>query len=182
MAPLRSDFGATGVRHCDVPGCSSHGEHRAPKARDRLNDYFWFCLDHVREYNRAWNYYAGMSEAEVEADLRRSTTWNRPSWPFGTAGKGESPAWGFRDPFDLFEGDGQAGERQDSSRTRALRPEEKAFQTMQLSPPVTMVELKAQYKSLVKIHHPDANGGDRDAEERLKLINDAYTTLKAFLG
>jgi curved DNA-binding protein CbpA len=53
---------------------------------------------------------------------------------------------------------------------------------MQLSPPVTMVELKAQYKSLVKIHHPDANGGDRDAEERLKLINDAYTTLKAFLG
>ena len=182
MTPLRSDFGATGVRRCDVPGCTSAGEFRAPKARDRLNDYYWFCLEHVREYNRAWNYYAGMSEAEVEADLRRSTTWNRPSWPFGTAAKGEGPAWGFRDPFDLFDGESPNGERHDPSQPRPQSAEEKAFQTMHLSPPVTIAELKAQYKSLVKIHHPDANGGDREAEERLKLINDAYTTLKRFLG
>jgi curved DNA-binding protein CbpA len=48
-----------------------------------------------------------------------------------------------------------------------------------LAPPVTFAGLKSRYKELVKAHHPDAHGGDRAAEERLKVINQAYTTLKA---
>jgi curved DNA-binding protein CbpA len=32
---------------------------------------------------------------------------------------------------------------------------------------------------LVKLHHPDAHGGDKVAEEKLKIINQAYATLKA---
>ena len=52
---------------------------------------------------------------------------------------------------------------------------------MGLTPAVTEKELKARYKQLVKKHHPDANGGDKQAEERLKIINEAYTTLKKFL-
>ncbi|MEC8061162.1 MAG: J domain-containing protein [Pseudomonadota bacterium] len=181
MSPLRSTFEEPGVRRCDVPGCTSAGEFRAPKGRNQLNEYFWFCLDHVREYNRAWNYYAGMSEDEIEADVRRATTWNRPSWPFGTGAKG-SGGWRVRDPFDFFEGEEAGGERTERHHPRVQSAEEKALQIMDLSPPVTLDEVKARYKSLVKRFHPDANGGDRDAEERLKLINDAYTTLKKALG
>ena len=169
------------MRRCDVPGCTSAGEFRAPKGRNQLNEYFWFCLDHVREYNRAWNYYAGMSEDEIEADVRRATTWNRPSWPFGTGVKG-SGAWRVRDPFDFFEGQEAGGERTERHHPWVQSAEEKALQIMDLSPPVTLDEVKARYKSLAKRFHPDANGGDRDAEERLKLINDAYTTLRKALG
>ena len=74
------------ARGCDEPGCDGVGEFRAPRSRDRLGvaeNYIWLCLDHVRAYNAAWNYYSGMSESEIEADLRKDTVWQRPTWPLG---------------------------------------------------------------------------------------------------
>ena len=71
-------------RFCDCPGCPEAGRYRAPRARDRLDEYYWFCLDHVREYNSAWDYFEGMGEDEIEAIRRRDTVWQRPSWPLGT--------------------------------------------------------------------------------------------------
>ena len=70
---------------CDWPGCDGDGEHRAPKSRNELKNYHWFCLGHVRQYNAGWNFYEGMTDAEVEADVRRDTVWHRPSWSFGGA-------------------------------------------------------------------------------------------------
>jgi len=64
------------VRQCDIPGCSHQGEHRAPKSRQNLRDYFWFCLDHVREYNRNWDFFNGMNEADIEEHIRKSTIWD----------------------------------------------------------------------------------------------------------
>lgn len=172
------------LRVCDHPGCAERGEYRAPRSRDRLGDYFWFCLEHVREYNKSWNYYAGMSDAEVEADLRRSTTWNRPTWRFGL---GDAAARGqafrrARDPFGVFEDDAGDDVRAGPARPSSHSPEGRAFAVMGLEPPLTLDQLKRRYKELVKKHHPDANGGDRGAEERLKSINEAYTTLRRFLG
>lgn len=160
-------------RGCDSPGCEQPGEHRAPKSREQLRDYYWFCLEHVRAYNNAWNYYAGMSEAEVEGERRADTYWHRPTWPFG----GErSTSDGFDDPFDLFEDEG-AAQQQSKERFSASAPELAALAVLDLSPPVTRQAIKSRYKELVKCHHPDANGGSKDAEERLKAINRAYETL-----
>ena len=177
-----TDFSRGGIktRVCDHPDCDRPGEYRAPKARDRLNDYYWFCLEHVREYNRSWNYYAGMSDGEVEEDIRRSTTWNRPSWPFGTMQPGQRARRRVDDPFGFMDDgdeDGESRRRQppDSAEARAAA-------IMELEPPFTLERLKARYKELVKKHHPDANGGDKAAEERLKSINEAYTTLRRFLN
>jgi len=174
----------TSLRACDHPGCAEAGEYRAPRSRDRLGDYYWFCLEHVREYNKSWNYYAGMSDAEVEADLRRSTTWERPTWRFGAAnGAGRGQAFrNVRDPFGVFEEDDDEERRAGTARPPSQSPEGKAFAVMGLDPPLTLDQLKRRYKELVKKHHPDANGGDRGAEERLKSINEAYTTLRRFLG
>jgi hypothetical protein len=173
------------LQACEHPGCAEVGEYRAPRSRDRLGDYYWFCLEHVREYNKSWNYYAGMSDVEVEADLRRSTTWDRPTWRFG-AGDRATRGQAFhrvRDPFNFLDEDGSNDPRQGgAARPSSYSPEGKAFAIMALEPPLTLEQLKRRYKELVKKHHPDANGGDRDAEERLKSINDAYTTLRRFLG
>lgn len=174
------------TRGCDFPGCSCEGLHRAPKARDRLTDYYWFCLDHVREYNRAWDFYAGMSPDQIEAELRRDSTWQRPTWPMGfwTAQEKflrDRVTRGFGFEFGHEAGTGPAEERGDR-RPAARTEEEEALLTLDLAPPVDFARIKARYRELVKRHHPDANGGDREAEERLKHINRAYNTLKACYG
>jgi DnaJ domain len=174
------------VRCCDHPGCLAGGDYRAPKSRLDLRDYYWFCLEHVRAYNAAWNYYAGMSDTEVEAEIRRDTVWQRPSWRLGAR---HSPGYAerIRDYFGVFSDGATAahergranGERGRDAVHQALSAREQALAVFELDPPFTLVGLKARYKTLVKLHHPDAHGGDKAAEEKLKIINQAYTTLKA---
>lgn len=174
-------------RPCDHPECDGAGDYRAPKSRNHLTDYYWFCLDHVRDYNRAWNYYAGLSPEEIEAATRLDTVWQRPTWPLGSWRREEllrERIW-----TDFATGDrihGRTGEHEDATRQRVrdrmATQEEKALATLDLTPPVGFEQIKRRYKALVKLHHPDANGGSREAEERLKLINQAYTVLKAAYG
>jgi DnaJ domain len=171
-------------RRCDMPGCECVGGYRAPKSRHQLTDYFWFCLDHVRAYNAAWDYYAGMSTAEIEAHLRADTTWQRPSWPLsGRPTRPRDPrSYRFRDQFglfdDLFEG---GATRPEGARPRVPQPQAKALALFDLTAPVSFEDVRVRYKALVKQHHPDANGGDKAAEERLKLINEAYVILRTWL-
>ena len=168
------------VRPCEHPGCSAHAAHRAPKARDALNEFRWFCLPHVREYNASWNYFAGMSADEVERHTRADTTWQRPTWRLGEFGPGMK-ADGIKDPFGVFR-DAQAEVRSQSApKPPPVRPignvERKSLVVMDLDPPVTLKELKMRYKELVKRFHPDVNQGDKDAEERLKEVIQAYNHL-----
>jgi len=175
------------VRPCDHPGCEAGGDFRAPKSRLELNRYHWFCLEHVRAYNSAWNYYAGMNDAEIEAEIRRATVWDRPSWRLGQL---HAPAHGarMRDPFGFHNGTNgskehngahRANGRHAGSAAHAASAREQALAVFDLEPPFNAVRLKARYKVLVKQHHPDAHGGDKVAEEKLKIINQAYATLKA---
>ena len=168
---------------CDYPGCLEDGVYKAPKSRSQLRNYHYFCLDHVREYNKAWNYHKGLDEQQVENSIRRSTTWDRPSWPFGTRHKMfQSFVKGnVTDNFDFFEMDSFS--RNNGEPNKKFNADQlDALDIMGLKPPIDILKLKSQYKYLVKIHHPDRNGGDRKAEERLKLINEAYTTLKQVLS
>ena len=166
--------GDTGGHRCEWPGCISGGVYRAPRSRDEPGTYRWFCLDHVRGYNASWNYYAGMSEAEIEADVRRDAVWGRPSWPLGSRADrlrrlGSSP---WDDAFGVF-GNAAAA----VSRRPDATPEEKAMVVLDLRPPLTTQTVRSRYRELVKRHHPDANGGDKAAEEKFKQIHDAYETI-----
>ena len=171
---LRADAPQTDdlSRVCDHPGCTAHGGFRAPKSRGRLNDYYWFCLDHVRVYNRSWDYYKGMSPGEIEAELRRDTTWQRPTWPLGRLGLSAEER--LFDPFGVLR-KAKPAERQRTVEAPAeLRG---PLATLDLAWPVTRADVKRAYKALAKRFHPDANSGDKAAEDRLKTINAAYTTL-----
>lgn len=166
-------------RVCEAPGCRLHGEFRAPYARDRLNEYRWFCLEHVREYNKKWDFFAGLDAEQIEQHIRADTTWRRPVWPLGSRGGGGGPR--IHDPLGLRD-DAGLGERpaprMDGSEQ--LTPAERsAIEVLELSWPLTQADVKSRYKALVKLHHPDANGGAREAEEKLKEINAAYSTLRA---
>ena len=172
-----------GAKLCDLPGCKEAGEYRAPRSRNDLASYYLFCLDHVREYNAAWNYYSGMNEDEIEHHIRADVTWRRPTWPFGARSGYAARA---RPPFGLgafaadhwTEAGRENGNEPRGHRPRPGSPQERALAVMDLDSPVTQQAIKARYKDLVKRHHPDATGGDKEAEERLKIIIQAYSTLK----
>ena len=186
LDPVFASAADVPARACDHPGCIAGGEFRAPKSRLALHDYYWFCLEHVRAYNSAWNYYAGMNDSEIEAEIRHDTVWQRPSWRLGDR-SGPGYAARIRDYFDMFSGgtarSGNRRRRNDdrarAAAQRALSAREQALAVFEIEPPFTPVRLKARYKALVKLHHPDAHGGDKMAEEKLKIVNQAYATLKA---
>jgi hypothetical protein len=173
---------------CDFPNCPETGLYPAPKGRDRLREYFWFCLDHVRDYNRTWNYYEGMAEPEIEAHIRKDTVWQRPTWPLGRWGAARHRRGiNLHDGFGtIFGEEAVAGRQSRRGGESAAQPErggvaveqERALAVLQLKWPVTTAEIKLRYKALVKQLHPDANGGDKAAEEFLKVVNQAYSTLK----
>jgi hypothetical protein len=166
------------LRPCDHPGCELEGEHRAPQSRDRLDSYYWFCLDHVRAYNAKWDYYAGMSSQQIENEVRRDTTWQRPTWRLGVNGGSAHAAHKLRDAFGVFDQD-DIGDPISRHPQRRPPEEMQALRNLGLEDPLTIADLKSRYKELVKQHHPDANGGDRLSEERFKTINTAYRTLLA---
>ncbi len=165
---------------CAWPGCAASGRYRAPQSPRELRRFIWFCLEHIREYNKGWNFFAGMNEDQIEAHRRADTTWHRPSWRFGAAGIDETSR--FRDPFGFF-ASGEARQRcDDSDRSgrsacQGLGKGGRMMAVLDLEAGFTLDELKRRYKTLVKRHHPDLHGGDRAAEERLKQINEAYTYL-----
>ena len=164
---------------CAHPDCRESGAYRAPRSRHELTRFYWFCLEHVREYNAAWNYFADMDDAAVEAEIRKDIVWQRPTWPLGTRlGVGADQ---FHDPLSLL-GDGEFGgrtAREAQVQAQSLNAAEReALSVLGMVAPVTRADIKQRYKILAKSLHPDANGGDKKAEERLKSVNHAYTTLK----
>ena len=174
---------------CDFSGCDKAGSYRAPKGRDREGEYYNFCLDHVRAYNKAYNYFSGMDKEAFGDYLKDQATGHRPTWRLGENswathnGGRNRRAGGFRhdaqydDPLGVL-GSG-AAPGIPSRAGRALRgPEITALHCMGLEESATAHQIKAQYKTLVKRLHPDANNGSRDNEDKLREIIQAYDRLR----
>jgi curved DNA-binding protein CbpA len=175
------DFPGTEGRICDAPDCLELGEHRAPRSRDHLDQFYWFCLEHVRQYNQAWDYYKGMSAEEIEWHIQQDLQWRRPTWPLGgrCGGFGARLGEALKDVFGLFDESEETGRYGASGKARMpVTDEQRALSVLDLDAPTSPAHIKARYKELVKRLHPDANGGDKAAEEKLKLVNQAYATLR----
>ena len=177
---------------CDWAGCEAAGTHLAPKGRGHDGEYHRFCLDHVRLYNKSYNYFEGMADEAIADYQKDATVGHRPTWSMGVnpdSATGRTRAaedfevprnWSRRsgDPRLQF---GRARARMERSiPVRRVKPlEKKALDTLGLAETATAEEIRARYKDLVKRHHPDANGGDRSQEERLREIIHAHKLLRA---
>jgi hypothetical protein len=176
---------------CQWPGCAAPATHRAPKGRLRAGQYWRFCLDHVREYNNSYNFFAGMSEEAVAKYQKDAITGHRPTWKMGSLGgsrtgspQGGSRAagWAAVDPFNLLgdgEGRGNGHARPAAEGRKILNAQRRALDVLGLEADAGRADIKSKFKALVKQHHPDANGGDRGSEERLRDIIAAYNYLKS---
>ena len=172
----------TEVKCCDFPGCNAIGEFKAPKHRG-LNEYYYFCMEHVREYNKAWNFFEGMSESEVQDHMLKSMYGDRPTWRYDSGEDIEddlrSRAWQEYNGSDDDPRKGKGQQRQSHQYYGDHAAQEiEALALMGLEPPTDLKEIKERYKELAKKHHPDLNPDCEKSEERLKRINMAYTILK----
>ncbi len=142
-------------RKCDSPGCQKEGEFKAPKDRT-LQEYYWFCLEHVREYNKGWNYYTGYNADEMEQAIRDDVIWGRKTKHFGSLG---------------------------NTKLQYHLPQKivQALALFDLKFPYTHKELKSKYKTLAKKYHPDTNQGDKLLEEKFKNLTLNYKILLEFI-
>ncbi|PRD44405.1 molecular chaperone DnaJ [Phyllobacterium phragmitis] len=175
---------------CQWDGCDAPGTHRAPVGRMKEGEYFHFCIDHVRLYNKGFNYFSGLSDGEIARFQKEALTGHRPTWSAGiNASAKTTPEFAqmrsgraayqnkVRDPFDLF-GEAKARARAAPRVRKPKALEAKALETLGLSANSTGDQIKSRYKELVKLHHPDANGGDRGSEDRFRDVIQAYQLLK----
>ena len=147
-----------------------------------MSAYQWFCLEHVRAFNAAWNYHEGLAPEDMEQEYRSAATWDRPTWPLGDdPSKGPGPKFHrpFNDPFDMFDQDEPTRRKPGAEKPDDLGD---ALDVLNLGFPFTEDELRTRYKALVKENHPDRHGGCPEAEQRMKQINAAYSTLTSALA
>ena len=177
---------------CDWEGCSESGPYKAPKGSRSEGQYHHFCLDHVRHYNTAFNFFEGMKPEEMEATAQAGhRTDGRPGWGLGSkpgAGGPRMPgarprdpnAKRFSDPLHIFARYARAQKRgpQPERVKPLLEQDRQALEALGIQGHAKSEEIKKAYKALVKLHHPDANGGAKASEERLRTIIAAYSHLK----
>lgn len=182
IKPDTAPVQAVKTRLCAVEGCREEGAFRVPKSREELSCHLYLCLAHARAHNEKWDYFAGMSEGEIEHFREEAIIGHRPTWPLGKraagAPRGTTGHYRIEDGYAVFaEADAPVEPRRPE---RVLtRLQRQAFDVLNLEPSATLNQIKARYKELVKRFHPDANGGDRGAEERLKQVIKAYGVLRA---
>ena len=172
----------TSTRECDHPGCTRAGQYRAPKSPDILDDYFWFCKEHVREYNLKWNFFDGATEQEYAEQTDKDRLWERNTKPFGKRSE-EQRAWarlGVDDPHQVLGENATRNPGKSINGSRRLPPtERRAIEILEAKEHWTKSQIRKAYKSLIKVLHPDMNGGDRSQEEQLNEVVWAWDQLKA---
>nr|WP_312164955.1 J domain-containing protein [Brevundimonas diminuta] len=183
-----------GEKPCDWADCTRPATARAPKSREQLNEFYNFCQAHAGQYNKSWNFYAGMNEGQIRAaQENEAMTGGRPTWQmkagpqtreaaafaakFGTANNSGSGSW--RDSFGLFgrRVNGDAPVQNDPHHGMG-RLERTALADLGLEPGADKAAIKARYHEMLKRFHPDTNGGDRGAEAKLQSVIKAWKTLK----
>jgi hypothetical protein len=167
---------------CDWEGCDKPARHKAPKGRGFEGQFWQYCTAHVQEYNKSYNYFAGMADGDVSAAQKAAQLGDRPTWKLGenahaNAGAKRGSARDFRDPLGLFGKDAKPAQ---TKLGRNLRKNElQALQTLGLDENAKPEDAKTKYKQLVKRLHPDANNGSRANEDTLKAVIQAFDTLRA---
>ena len=176
---------------CQWDGCDKPGVHRAPVGRNAEGQFFLFCFEHVKEYNKGYNYFSGLSDNDIARYQKEAITGHRPTWTIGvnktarssplhsTARSGSAASQArIRDPFGFVGEQRGNGPRLQPKERKLKSLELQAFETLGLPGHSPAPAIKSRYKELVKKHHPDANGGDRGSEDRFRAVIQAYQLLK----
>ena len=171
------------AQHCAAPGCAAAGEFRAPgivrPGFDGPGEWRWLCLDHVREFNSAYNWFDGMTPDEINAAQTPYGGWERETRAFAGNGASPGPRWAdFSDPLDAIGARFRARRERRDGRDLS-EADRRNLGTLGLDVDADRRALRLRYAELVRRYHPDHNGGDRGHEKALQAVIEAYTALKS---
>ena len=156
---------------------SDTGEYKAPIEKDNSKRYRLLCLAHVKEFNKNWNYFKGMDDEQVFDFLKSDMTWHKPTQSFSSSDNFFKVLWNntLKDEFDKTK---LRGEYNHMNQFKFDANDIKAFSILGVSVGQKWEQIQDKFKTLVKKFHPDINLGNKEYEEKLKLITLAYTQLK----
>ena len=154
---------------CNFPDCELEGDYRAPTGYESLNDYQWFCLEHIKEFNKSWNYHNKMNSDEIENDIRFDTIWRRPTKSFGSGAK-----------FYNFSINGEDMGSFENPNVKQYKHSNKllwSLSKLDLDIKTDLNLIKKRYKELAKKHHPDIKGNSKNSIDKFREIVEAYNYL-----
>ena len=162
---------------CEWENCKETGKFKAPVEKYNSKKYKWLCEEHIKIFNKSWDYFEGMTQTEFENFLRSDLTWHRPTQQFGSSDNFFNILWNnaLGDKFNIFKED----KFYNRLKYRKLNEKDKdAFKIMGLELDADWTDIQKKFKILVKKFHPDKNSGSKQFEDKLKKITLAYSHLK----
>ena len=165
---------------CEWKNCNESGKFKAPLEKDNSRNYKWLCEEHIKSFNKNWNYFEGMSQKEIENFVKSDLTWHRPTQKFGSFDNFFNILWNnaLSDKFNLFKED----KIFNSLTNKKLSEKDKdAFRIMGLKFDADWSSIQKKFKTLVKKFHPDRNSGNKQFEDKLKKVTLAYSHLKLIM-
>ena len=165
---------------CEWEGCKESGMFKAPLEKDNSKNYRWLCEEHIKLFNKNWDYFDGMNQNEIENFLKSDLTWHRPTQKFGSPDNFFSMLWNnaLNDKFSFFKHEKVIN---NLNGKRLSEKDKIAFKIMNLELNATWPTIRERFKTLVKKFHPDRNGGNKKFEDKLKKITLAYSRLKLIM-
>ena len=160
---------------CEWQNCNKSGNFKAPLEKDNSKNFKWLCEEHIKLFNKSWDYFDGMSQNEVEVFLKSDLTWHRPTQTFGSSDNFFNILWNnaLNDKFSFFK-----DERSIKNSIKLNEKDREAFKVMDLEFHADWKAIQKKFKTLVKKFHPDRNSGNKKFEDKLKKITLAYSHLK----
>tara|TARA_B100000678_G_scaffold185002_1_gene154604 strand:+ start:476 stop:994 length:519 start_codon:yes stop_codon:yes gene_type:complete len=165
---------------CEWKNCNKKGEFRAPIEKDNSKKYKWLCEEHIKLFNKSWNYFEGMNQNEIENFLKSDLTWHRPTQKFDSSDNFFNILWNnaLDDKFTFYKKD----KNFNNLKNKKLSEKDKdAFKIMGLELSADWPIIQKKFKTLVKKFHPDRNAGNKEFEDKLKKITLAYSHLKVIM-
>ena len=158
---------------CDWNNCFDIGEYKAPVEKDNSKKYRLLCLNHVKEFNKNWNYFSGMNDDQILEFLKSDVTWHKPTQSFTSSDNFFKILWNntLNDEIDT-------SKFKNINQFKFNNNDIKAFSILGISVGLKWSKIQDKFKKLVKKFHPDMNSGNKNYEEKLKVITLAYTQLK----
>ena len=162
---------------CEWKSCNEAGKFKAPVEKDNSKNFKWLCEEHIKLFNKSWDYFDGMSQDEIINFLKSDITWHRPTQKFGSPDNFFNILWNnaLSDKFNFFK------QEKITNNLKSMKLNEKdkdAFRIMGLEFNVKWPIIQKKFKTLVKKFHPDRNAGNKEFEDKLKKITLAYSHLK----
>jgi hypothetical protein len=165
---------------CDWDNCNEQGAYRAPTEKDNSRKFKLLCLEHIKIFNKKWNYFDNMSDQEIEYFVKSDLTWHKSTKSFGSSENFFNILWNnaLEDKLNIF----KSSSFKEFKKTKLTSNDQDALDLMELKYDVKWEEIQKTFKTLVKKYHPDKNSGSKKYEDKLKKITLAYSQLKMTIG